>query len=270
VANLRRSIELDPQNLRYRTTLAAQLVTMRHYDDAQAEMKRVVEITHGGVLIWKYLALATPYLAQGSTAEGNAFFADIAAAKKEDPEEIDLHKVWARLTGDFALAVRLDEQQPYFDGNGNPRWGQDFQMAVDRLGSGASAEGRAMTEKVLPELKAQLLKEPANSSLWLATAFAEAVLGDREGALAAAAKATELVPESNDAVDGPQKAVDRAQIFAWVGEKDKALSELARLLRVPYGANVHNELHDPGWLPLRDDPRFKALLDDPKNNEPIL
>ncbi len=269
VANLRKSIELDPQNLRYRTTLAAQLMTMRHYDEALAEMKRVVEIAHGDVLIWKYYTIGIPYLARGSTDEGNAFFAGVAAAKKEDPEEIDIHKVWARLSGDFALAVRLDEQQPYFDGNGNPRWGQDFQLAADRLGSGDTSGGRARLEKVLPELKAQLLKEPSNSSLWLATGFTEAVLGDREGALAAAAKATELVPESKDAVDGPQKAVARAQILAWVGEKDKALLELGRLLRVPYGANVHNELHDPGWMPLRDDPRFKALLDDPRNNEPL-
>lgn len=269
VANLRRSIEFDPQNLRYRTTLAAQLLTMRRYDEALAEMQRAVELSHGAVFVWKYLTVIIPYLARGSTAEGDALFAGLEAARKEDPEAIDCHKQWARLAGDFSLAVRLDERQPYFDGGGNPRWAQDFTMAVDRVGVGDLPGGRARLEKLLPDLKAQLQKEPSNSSLWLATGFTEAVLGDRDGALAAAAKATELVPEAKDAVDGPQKAVSRAQILAWVGDKDRAVAELARLLRVPYGANVHNELHDPGWMPLRDDPRFKALLDDPKNNEPL-
>jgi hypothetical protein len=33
--------------------------------------------------------------------------------------------------------------------------------------------------------------------------------------------------------------------------------------------NVCNERLDPGWLPLWDDPRYKALLADPKNNEPL-
>jgi TolB-like protein len=270
VENLRKSIELDPQNVRYRTVLSGHLLTMRHYTEAQAEMDRVVQMTHGAVFVWKYYSVAGAYYASGSTEQGDAFFAGLEAAKREDPEAIDFHKQWARLIGDFALAVRLDERQPYYDGGGNPRWGQDFMMAIDHIGSGDMPGGRARLEKLLPDLKAQLQKESSNSSLWLATGFTEAVLGDREGALAAAARATELVPEAKDSVDGPQRAVSRAQILAWVGEKDRAVAELARLLRVPYGANVHNELHDPGWMPLRDDPRFKALLDDPKNNEPIL
>jgi serine/threonine-protein kinase len=58
-------------------------------------------------------------------------------------------------------------------------------------------------------------------------------------------------------------------ILAWVGEKDEAIAEYSRLLHVPYGANVNLSRVDPGWLPIRDDPRFKALLADPKNNEPL-
>jgi serine/threonine-protein kinase len=54
-----------------------------------------------------------------------------------------------------------------------------------------------------------------------------------------------------------------------VGEKDEAIAEYSRLLHVPYGANVNLSRVDPGWLPIRDDPRFKALLADPKNNEPL-
>ena len=269
VANFRKSLELDPQNLRYRSTLSAQLLAMRHYDESRAEVQRVVEITHADVLVWRYLLAAGAYFASGSTADGDAFFAGLEATRKDDPEAIDFHKIWARESGDFALAVRLDERQPYYDGGGNPRWAQDFMMAIDHVGSGDLPGGRARFEKLLPILKAQLQKEPSNSSLWLVIGFTEAVLGDREGALAAVAKVAELVPESKDAVDGPAKSLSCAQIFAWVGEKDKAIAELTRLLRVPYGANVHNELHDPGWLPLHDDPRFKALLDDPKNNEPL-
>jgi len=69
--------------------------------------------------------------------------------------------------------------------------------------------------------------------------------------------------------DGPLRSTWRAKILAWAGEKDQALAEFSRLLHVPYGTNVYGDRFDPGWLPLRDDPRFKALLVDPKNNEPI-
>jgi hypothetical protein len=40
-------------------------------------------------------------------------------------------------------------------------------------------------------------------------------------------------------------------------------------MHVPYGGNVNFARVDPDWLPLRDDPRFKALVADPKNNEPL-
>jgi len=269
VENFRRSLELDPQSARYRTSLSAQLLATRRYDEAAAEMRRVVEMTHGGVLLWRYYVADISYLARGSTAEGDALVAALEAEKKDDPEAVDLHRTWARQKGDFALAVKLDEQLPYFDANSTPHWLQDFITASDHYGSGDEPGGRTRLEKLLPDLKAQLKKEPSNSILWIVAGSTEGALGDRAGALEAVAKVAELVPESKDAVDGPARSLACAQVLAWAGEKDRAIAELARLLRVPYGANVHNELHDPGWLPVRDDPRFKALLDDPKNNEPL-
>ena len=58
-------------------------------------------------------------------------------------------------------------------------------------------------------------------------------------------------------------------VLAWTGDKDAALAELARLLRTPCGANVYTARIDPGWLPLRRDPRFEALLNDQKHNAPL-
>ncbi len=109
-------------------------------------MQRVLEITHAGVLVWRYFSAAGAYLATGSTAEGDAFFAGLEATNKDDPEAIAFHQIWAREMGDFALAVRLDEPQPYYDSGGNPRWAQDFTMAIDDLGSGDFPGMRASRE----------------------------------------------------------------------------------------------------------------------------
>ncbi|HEX7630627.1 MAG TPA: hypothetical protein VF388_00725, partial [Lacunisphaera sp.] len=72
-----------------------------------------------------------------------------------------------------------------------------------------------------------------------------------------------------DAKSGPEISLFATGVLAWSGDKDTALAELARLLRTPRGANVHQLRAGIFWQPLRGDPRFEALLNDPKNNQPL-
>jgi TolB-like protein/Flp pilus assembly protein TadD len=268
LANLRRSIELDPQNQRYRTTIAIHLFAMREYDGCKAEMDRVVEMTTGN-LLWKFFDMSFAFFSGAPTDEIRAWLAQLKTNHPDNPTAAIVRRIWARWIGDFAEAVSIDNGQAYYDADGTPHWQQDLNTAFDYIAMGDMTTGKARLEKLLPQLKDELVKEPANSGLWGAYGSAEAVLGDRAQALAAASKVVELVPESLDAVDGPVRSAMRAKILAWTGDKDQALSEFSRLLHVPYGANVYGDRFDPGWLPIRDDPRFKALLADPKNNEPI-
>ena len=74
-----------------------------------------------------------------------------------------------------------------------------------------------------------------------------------------------------------------ASIYAWAGDKDRALRELTSLLQTPghhfirfeggddqrARINVHELRTSLEFSPLRGDPRFEALLNDPKNNEPL-
>jgi hypothetical protein len=77
------------------------------------------------------------------------------------------------------------------------------------------------------------------------------------------------VPEATNKFIGVAVSVVRAELLAILGEKDRALAEIVRLLRVPGGAHVHHMRHAPEYFQLRGDPRFEALLNDPKNNEPL-
>lgn len=86
-------------------------------------------------------------------------------------------------------------------------------------------------------------------------------LGQKEDAINEGKKATELLPESEDAVDGPKATAALAEIYAWVGEPDEALRLLDHLLTVPNGLTVPLLKLDPVWDPLRKDPRFQALID---------
>src|SRR5438270_7683400 len=86
-------------------------------------------------------------------------------------------------------------------------------------------------------------------------------LGQKDAAIAEGKRAVELLPESQDAFDGPEVTAVLAQIYAWTGEHDQAFSLLDHLLVVPNGITIPGLKLDPVWDPLRKDPRFQALID---------
>jgi tetratricopeptide (TPR) repeat protein len=86
-------------------------------------------------------------------------------------------------------------------------------------------------------------------------------LGQKEAAIAEGRRAVELLPESRDAFDGPSATVLLAQIYAQTGEADQALQLLDHSLNTPNGITVPILKLDPVWDPLRNDPRFQALVD---------
>ena len=61
-----------------------------------------------------------------------------------------------------------------------------------------------------------------------------------------------------------------AIIYDHAGEKERALAEYARLLRIP-AAEILNvyEMKRDATSSLHGDPRFEALLNDPANNAPL-
>ena len=73
-----------------------------------------------------------------------------------------------------------------------------------------------------------------------------------------------------DAFFGPLVAANRAWILAQAGEAEAALGEIERLLVAPsFNVTVHTLRLDPRWDPIRDDPRFQALLVQYANPEPV-
>src|SRR6266446_4478900 len=88
-----------------------------------------------------------------------------------------------------------------------------------------------------------------------------AALGQKEEAIKEGRRAVELLPESQDAFDGPQATASLAQIYAWTGEFDEAFRLLDHLLVVPNGLTVPMLKLEPMWDPLRKDPRYQALID---------
>ena len=86
-------------------------------------------------------------------------------------------------------------------------------------------------------------------------------LGEKQAAIAEGKRGVALLPESQDALDGPKMTLMLAQIYAWTGENDAALELLERLLITPAGVTASSLKFNPIWDPLRCDDRFEALVD---------
>ena len=94
-----------------------------------------------------------------------------------------------------------------------------------------------------------------------ARGLALAGLGRPQEALREARWLQQSVVYREDAYDGRFVAQERARILAQAGEVDAALDEIEQILAGPGWLSVHVLRLDPRWDPLRDHPRFQALLE---------
>ncbi len=112
----------------------------------------------------------------------------------------------------------------------------------------------------LVHLDSVLAELPDDWRLHAARGLALAGLGGRDEALREARWLQLWVVDREDAVDGPSLGEDRARILAQAGDADAALDEIERLLAGPAWLSVHMLRLDPRWDPIREHPRFHAML----------
>ena len=124
---------------------------------------------------------------------------------------------------------------------------------VTQLRHSAFSAARSEVEKILE-------KQPNFAAALSLLGVIDAGLGRKEEGLREGRRACELLPISKDAIDGAALAVNLAQIYAWTGETDLAIEQIASVERVPnllsYGLL---KLH-PYWDSLRGDARFEKIV----------
>src|SRR5437764_2276164 len=122
-------------------------------------------------------------------------------------------------------------------------------------------KARPAFERARPIVEKALLESSDDASRHVTLGLILAGLGEKDAAIAEGKRAVELLPESQDALEGPKTAVALAQIYVWTGENGQALQLLERSLSTPNGVTVPSLRLDPIWDPLRSDPRFQALIE---------
>jgi TolB-like protein/lipoprotein NlpI len=104
--------------------------------------------------------------------------------------------------------------------------------------------------------------DPENSRLHEDLGLLYANVGRKTDAIREGLTAVDLLPPSKDALRGPARVAGLALIYARVGDLDSAIDQLEYVLSIPSIVTVGQLRNHPQWDPLRDHPRFQALLEE--------
>ena len=200
---------------------------------------------------------------------------DLAAAQVEmdkippAAKKFDVRIVILTLQRRYEEALQMLEQKLADPVAASPQpagMAHEWRGYLRRLAGDAEGAKKAYLE-AKPELERMALDQPKNFNVAGVLARVEAGLGNKDAALREAERGVAALPASEDPVLGPSAEENLAEVEAAVGEHERAIARVERLLRTPYGAyplTVAELRLSPNWDPLREHPRFKAIIDGPE------
>jgi TolB-like protein/Flp pilus assembly protein TadD len=262
IANLEKAAALDPKNTNILSNLVFSYVALRNFEAADKTVDRIIA--------------ADPKSLQGAALKGLVAVkskGDLSFTEKQfslippeaDPDGLlTWGRVWIlTLQQRFSDALQVLEGFPgetMFTSTTAP-CPKAYVEGMIHLLQGDRAGAQPGLEQALLVSEKLLREAPADSARHAQHGLILAALGRKQEAIAEGKRAVELLPESQDALDGPRGTETLAQIYAWTGELDEAFRLLDHLLVVPSGLTIPMLKVDPAWDPLRKDPRFQALID---------
>ena len=261
-ANLNKAAALDPKNLSILINLAYSYMALRDFDASEKTLDRATAVAPQS---WATVGLKA-YLAILSKG-------DLTLAEKQLsslPGDVDPNGMvtWARswvliLQRKFPEALAAAQKFPgeilIVEGAGPiPK---AFLEGMIHLLQGNKEKAQPVLEHARLVSEQLLRDAPEDPRRHAQHGFILAALGQKQEAIAEGKRAVELLPESQDAFDGPRGIAALAQIYAWTGESDEALRLVDHLLGTPSGLTIPVLKLDPVWDPLRKDPRFQALIE---------
>ena len=258
VPRLARAAQLDPRSANAVRRLVGVHLFLRHYSAADSAADRALALEPGrpGMVSLKVMS------AVGRGDRDSARAVVRAAARRIDPAVLfpflaayqDLY--W--LLDDEQQPLVLAAQPSAFDGD-RGSWGM-VQTELHHL-RGERSLALAYADSARLALEAQSRAAPDDGQRHVLLGLALAYLGRKAEAVREGRLGLELWPISRDAYFGPYVQLQLVRIYLLVGEPEKALDQLEPLLRVPFYLSPGWLRLDPTFDPLRNDPRFKRLLE---------
>jgi serine/threonine-protein kinase len=263
-ANLEKAVNLNPKDVWQLQNLAFNYQMQRDYDKANQIIDRALTLnpTSTELLgVKSKLAIAE----KGDFSVAEKAFETVKSASMTNMEKLNVASERANVfllerkyQDGLEAAERLaDDQLATFPGG---LWSKYYCIGFARRALQDESGARAAFLRAKSAVEDELKRNPDAAKLHIALAKTLAYLGDKDGAMAEAQRASDLQPESKDAFDGPEITEGVAQVYATLGEADRAVEILDGLLSRPSAVTAQGLSVNPIWDPLRTDSRFQDLL----------
>jgi TolB-like protein/Tfp pilus assembly protein PilF len=259
------AIVRDPRNSVSIGDFATTLVITRQFAAAEKIYDRLMELAPEKPMLKVQRAFNVTFMKTGNSSAFQSAVATVPESMAEDRALLSLRLNFALYDRDWLGAKEIIREMKDGEDNGYFAYAAlpvpigCYSILLARL-QGEQPEESAEFARTREQLDQKVLNSPGSADLLSQLAVVDALLGKKEKATTEAKRATEMLPLSEDAVDGPPLLINLAVVYAWTSELDLALETLEPLAKIPSGVFYGSLKLDPLWDPLRKDPRFDKLL----------
>jgi serine/threonine protein kinase/tetratricopeptide (TPR) repeat protein len=262
--------QLDPSNVYLLTEHAYSYIALRRFPEALRKLDQVLHVTPDDV---DTLALkASIAQAEGDLPRAAGLLAPLHPTADDYPvAEAQVYQaILERRPAEIIprlneILAKPDLTLGFY--NGQMRFWLGWAEEV----AGDHAAAQESWRQARAELESFLKEQPENYLLIGDLALTMMGLGDKASALALSERAIAANPIEKDAMRGPVPIEILARVAARMGEPDRAIAALQKLLSIPYAGPRPDNVPltpallqlDPMFDPLRNDPRFQKLVASP-------